>query len=66
MLVATIAWGITAHQDYPQLFDHSAITLGHVTAASWLFDVFVMAAAAAVAVFATIRGAAARAATAAR
>lgn len=66
MLGATIAWGIAAHQDYPQLFDHSAITLGHVTAVSWLFDVTVMAAAALVAVLATTRGSAARAATAAR
>jgi hypothetical protein len=57
LLGATIAWGMVAHQEYPQLFDQATITAGHVTAASWLLDVLVMAGAALVAVLATIRGA---------
>ena len=57
MLGATIAWGVAAHQAYPQLFDHATITLGHVTMASWLMDVLIMAGAALIAVLATIRGA---------
>lgn len=57
LLVSTVAWGIAAHQEYPLLFDHSAMDLGHVTVTSWLFDVLVMAGAAFVAVFATARGA---------
>lgn len=57
MLGSTIAWGLAAHQEFPQLFDHSDITLGHVTVTSWLFDVIVMTSATLVAVLATIRGA---------
>jgi hypothetical protein len=66
LLGATVAWGIAAHQEYPQLFDHAAVDLGHATVTSWMFDVLVLAGAACVAVLATIRGAIAGAAAAPR
>jgi hypothetical protein len=63
LLGSTLAWGIAAHQEVPLLFDHYAVNLGHVTVTSWLFDVLVMAVAAAVAVLASVRGAISVAAT---
>jgi hypothetical protein len=63
MLGATVAWGVAAHQEVPQLFDRSDLALGHATAASWAVDVLIMAVAALLAVLATVRGAVTRSAT---
>jgi hypothetical protein len=56
MLGATVAWGIIAHNQVPQLFDHSNLFKGYVTLITWATDVLVMAVAVLLAVFATLRG----------
>src|SRR5262249_52454139 len=63
MLGATVAWGLAAHQEFPQLFDRRDLTVGHATVTTWAIDVVAMAGAALVAVFAIIRGAATRTAS---
>lgn len=60
MLGATVAWGLAAHQEFPQLFDQVDLTTGHVTITTWVIDVMVMTGAALVAILAIIRGAATR------
>ncbi len=60
MLGATVAWGLAAHQEFPQLFDRVDLTSGHVTITTWVIDVMVMTGAALVALLAIIRGAATR------
>jgi hypothetical protein len=56
MLGATVAWGIIAHNQVPQLFDHSNLFQGYVTLITWAIDVLFMAVAVLLAVFATLRG----------
>jgi hypothetical protein len=65
LLGATIAWGLVAHQEVPQLFDRSDVTVGHVTLTTWAVDVGAMAVAALVALLATLRAAATQRATSA-
>ncbi len=60
MLGATIAWGVVAHQQAPQLFDHGDLVVGHATLATWSIDALVMALAALIAVLAVVRGAVTR------
>lgn len=63
MLGTTVAWGILAHLQAPQLFDRSELTLGHATLTTWGIDVSIMAGAAVIAALATIRGVATQRAT---
>ncbi len=63
MLVATIGWGVAAHLQAPQLFDHGDLLVGHATLATWGIDVLVMATAALYAMLAAARGAATRTAS---
>ena len=63
LLFATVAWGIIAHLQTPYLFDRGELTLGHATVATWVIDVALMAGATLLALFATIRGIAARSAS---
>lgn len=56
MLGATVAWGLAAHQEFPQLFDQGDLTTGHVTITTWVIDVIVMTGAALVAILAILRG----------
>ena len=60
LLGATVAWGLAAHQEVPQLFDRSDLTIGYVTMTTWAIDVATMAMAALVALLAMLRGAATR------
>lgn len=60
MTTGTLVWGIAAHQEMPQFFDHLAPFAGYATAASWLIQVVVMTVATAAAIFATWRGLGAR------
>jgi hypothetical protein len=56
MLGATVAFGVIAHTQVPQLFDHSDPSKGYVTLITWAIDVALMAAAVLMAVFAVVRG----------
>jgi hypothetical protein len=62
MLGATIAWGLAAHQEVPQLFDRNDLTLGHATVTTWAIDVAVIAGAFLVALLGIVRGLGTRAA----
>ena len=63
LLGATVAWGLAAHQEVPQLFDRSDLTVGHVTVTTWAIDVIAMAMAALMALVASVRGYATQTAT---
>jgi hypothetical protein len=60
MLVATVAWGVAAHLQAPQFFDHGDLIVGHATLATWGVDVLVMTAAALYSALAAARGATTR------
>jgi hypothetical protein len=60
MLGATVAWGVFAHIQHPQLFDSGDFLASSPTLASWAVIVAVMAIATAVAAVGCIRGMAAR------
>jgi hypothetical protein len=56
MLGATIAWGLVAHQQAPDLFDRSDLFVGHATLSTWSIDVVIMAVAAIISILAVLRG----------
>jgi hypothetical protein len=56
MLGATVAFGVIAHIQVPQLFDHSDASKGYVTLVTWAIDVALMAAAVLMALVAVVRG----------
>ena len=56
MLGATVAFGIIAHTQVPQLFDHSNVSQGYLTLITWAIDVALMAIATLMAAFAVLRG----------
>jgi hypothetical protein len=60
MLVATVAWGLAAHLQAPQLFDRGDLMVGRATLATWSVDVLVMTAATLYAALAVARGVATR------
>jgi hypothetical protein len=63
LLCATVAWGVVAHLEFPQLFDRGDLALGHATLATWAIDVAALALATLVAMLGIIRGGAARTAS---